>query len=835
MHKKHSRAKKIITSTLLIGISFFAIVAGVLLVWIGSVGIPDFNSFEERKIERSTKILDNTGQITLYDVHADIKRTVVPFEDISDHLKKATVAIEDSNFYTHNGVQVKSFIRAALVNFFNGSFTQGGSTITQQIMKNTLLTKDKTIVRKIKEWILAIKIEKQLSKEEILGIYLNDNPYGGSVYGVEEGAMFFFGKHAKDITLAEAAYMAAVPKAPTFYSPYGKNRDKLEERKNLVLGRMKELGFITEEEYDTAKAEVVTFMPDNNTSIKAPHFVFFIRDYLEQKYGKDVVESGGLRVTTTLDWDLQQKAQEVAKTNALKNAKEFNATNTGVVVLDPRTGQILSMVGSRDYFDKEIDGNFNIATTKRQPGSSFKPFVYATAFKEGYTPETTLFDVPTEFNASCSPSGGGSNCYMPDNYNGQFHGPMKLRDALAQSINIPAVKLLYLVGVNDALKTAKDMGIKSLEEASRYGLTLVLGGGEVSLLDMASAYGVFANEGMRVEPTGILRIEDDMGNVIEEYSQKENEVLTKNVALTISDILSDNSARTPTFGANSTLFIPGRDVAVKTGTTNSNRDAWMVGYSPSVVVAVWSGNNDNTPMKKGSTVSGPTFNEIMRYALKDKPLEYFEEPTRPENYASLPPVLRGYWQGGESYVIDSFSGGLATENTPDEAKEEKIVGNIHSILYWIDKNNPTVRKTPGPSDDSQYKNWETAVQNWTRSHPGYGGVSVVGAGYQPSSQDTIHTEENKPKISIKLPEGDGPYLSSDDLNINVDSTGHYPLKKVDIYINGIYINSTSNSPFSFSVDLSTLENLSNNNELRIIGTDSVYNKGEKTVTFEVKE
>lgn len=831
--KKHKR-KHIILNAFIFVLSTGVILAGALMIWVGTIEIPDFNSFDARKIERSTKIYDNTGEVLLYDVHQDIKRTVVPFTEISDNIKKATVAIEDSNFYQHQGIQPKAILRAVLVNLLSIDFSQGGSTITQQIIKNTLLTKDKTITRKVKEWILAVKIEQKLSKEDILGIYLNEVPYGGSVYGVQEASRTFFNKNAKELTLAESAYIAAIPQAPTRYSPYGKNKAELDTRKNVVLSRMKELGFISEEEMTIAKSEEVVFIPRETTGIKAPHFVMFIREYLEQKYGKDAVEGEGLKVITTLDYDIQKKAEEVALKNALENAKTYNATNTGVVVLDPQTGHILSMVGSRDYFDKEIDGNFNITTAKRQPGSSFKPFIYATAFMKGYTPETVLFDVPTEFQTTCdaygNPKGGRSksDCYMPQNYNGLFHGPMILRDALAQSINVPAVKLLYLTSIKDSLKTAKDMGIKSLTNPDQYGLTLVLGGGEVSLLDMTSAYGVFANEGVRVPATGILRVETETGEILEQYSQQEQQVLSRNVALTISDILSDNNARTPTFGANSTLYVSD-EVAVKTGTTNSNKDAWMIGYSPSMVVGVWSGNNENTPMKKGSTVSGPTFNQVMRYALSKRPKEIFEKPTPADNYDSLIPPLRGKFIGGESFTIDTISGKLATDFTPQETRKEKVITNVHSILHWVNKSNPTGGIVSNPENDPQYTNWETAVQNWWNANKGKYQNEFVSAAEKPTQEDNIHTEENKPKLSLTL--SDSTVSKSDDITLRVTSSGAYPLKKIDLFLNGIYIDAITQSPYTYTIDLSSIEDLSEENEIRVKGYDAVYNQNETSETF----
>ncbi len=676
-------------NVILFSIGLFVLLFAILIIWLSSLQIPDFRSLENRKIENSTQIYDKTGKVLLYDIHNDIRRTTVPFEEMGVNIKNATIAIEDSEFYNHNGIRISSIIRALIANFFSTGRTQGGSTITQQLVKNTLLTQERSYTRKIKEWVLAIKIDAALSKDKILEEYLNENPYGGNIYGIQEASRAYFNKSALDLTLAEAAYLSAIPQSPTLLSPYRNNRDKLDARKNLVLSRMYDLDFITEEQYEQAKNEVVMFIPQSNTGIKAAHFVFFIKDYIEEKYGADLVERGGLKVTTTLDYELQAKGEEIVKEGALKNEKEWNGKNASLVALDPRTGQILTMIGSRDYFDKEIDGNYNVTTALRQPGSSFKPFIYATAFNKGFTPETVLFDVPTEFQTTCSPYGKAlpgrnqSDCYSPQNYDGKFRGPMSLRNALAQSINIPAVKLFYLSGLRDSLKTAEDMGISSLTDISRYGLTLVIGGGEVSLLDITSAYGVFANNGIRNPYTGILKIEDIDGNVLEEYEPTGREVLPKNTALTISDILKRDDSRTPTFGANSVLNIAGKDVAVKTGTTNNNKDAWTIGYSPNIAVGVWAGNNDNKAMKKGgSALAGPIWNKFITEALKTLPDERFEEP---DLYIDpmTKPILRGYWQA-----------------------------NPHTILYTVDKNDITGPAPTNPESDSQFWHWETTVQDW---------------------------------------------------------------------------------------------------------------------------
>ncbi|MCM2338950.1 MAG: PBP1A family penicillin-binding protein [Burkholderiales bacterium] len=819
-------------------IGIFILFVGIIIIYVSSLKIPDFHSFEDRKIINSTKIYDRTGEILLYDIHQDVKRTNIPFEKMSANIKNATVAIEDSEFYNHSGVRITSTVRAVLSNLFNVGIGGGGSTITQQLIKNTLLTSKKSIVRKIKEWVLAIKIDSSMSKEKILEYYLNENPYGGNVYGIEEASKTYFNKNAENLTLAEAAYLAAIPQSPTTLSPYGKNKEKLNTRKNLVLSRMKELNFITEEEYNNALKEVVTFIPQAKTGIKAPHFVFFIKDYLEQKYGVEAVESKGLKVTTSLDYSLQEKGETIVKDGAFKNKKDWNGENAGLVAIDPKTGQILTMVGSRDYFDKEIDGNFNIATALRQPGSSFKPFIYATAFNKGFTPDTVLFDLPTEFQTTCNaygkalPGHNQANCYMPQNYDGKTVGPIKLRDALAQSRNIPAVKLFYLAGLNESLKTAEDMGISTLTDIGRYGLTLVIGGGEVSLLDITSAYSVFANDGIKNQYTGILKIEDMNGNILEEYKPNPKEVLPKNTALTISNVLSDNNARIPTFGSSSTLFIPGKEVAAKTGTTNSNKDAWTIGYTPSIAVGVWAGNNDNKPMKKGgSAVAGPIWNSFMVEALKILPSEKFEKPNLELDPMLVKPILRGYWQGNENFFIDKISGKLASEFTPKETLEEKVITNVHSILYWVNKNDILGPSPSNPSEDSQFNHWEIPIQNWwSQNNEKYNKTTWA---EKPNETDDIHTGQNLQMITITEPNINDIYERDQKIQLIFTKLTTSQIQKMDIFINDIFVDNIK-YPFNFSFTPEDLDNLRTENELKIISYDTNYNRSENTVVFKVK-
>lgn len=687
----------------MLAFSFCLILGALLIFWISTFKVPTLETIRERRITESTKIYDRTGEILLYDTGGNQRRSEMPIEEISRHIKNATIAIEDKEFYEHHGVKLTAFLRAVLVNILSLDFSQGGSTITQQVVKNSLLTNEKLISRKLKEWVLAVKLEQVAAKDEILSMYLNEIPYGGIIYGVEEASQAYFGKSSKDVTLAEAAYLAAIPKAPTFYSPYGKNKDKLESRKDLVLSEMLRSGFITSEEYENASKEKVSFVAKGDNSVKAPHFVFYVLDYLKEKYGEDFLINGGLRVITSLDYNLQSVGEKIAYDYALENKKNFNAENAALIALDPKNGQILTMVGSRNYFDQEIDGAFNVTTAKRQPGSTIKPFVYAQAFRKGYTPETVLFDLKTQFSTNCAANDFKKEypCFSPDNYDNVFRGPITLRNALAQSVNIPSVKVLYLAGLSDSIRLARDMGLKSLTNKGDYGLTLVLGGGEVTPLEITEGYSVFANNGLKVETSPIIEIKNKNGEIIEKTEIKSVQVLEKEVALEISSILSDNEARAPAFGQTSALHFPTRDVAVKTGTTNDYKDAWIMGYTPSIVVGAWAGNNDNSSMEKkvAGFIVAPIWRVFMDQILTKMPNEQFEDPLIRDSL-SLKPVLQGIWQGG--MLATSTSG------------QKIISGGPHTILNWVEKDNPNGEYPENPNFDSQFEHWEYSVRLWAQ-------------------------------------------------------------------------------------------------------------------------
>ena len=706
--------------------------AGALFIWIATLEIPDLSAFEERRILQSTKIYDRTGEVLLYDLHQDVKRTIIPFEDISYHIKNATVAIEDDQFYSHWGVDLRAIVRAALSNLTAGDLLggQGGSTITQQVIKNSILENEKRLTRKIKEAILSLKLERVLTKDQILSHYLNESPYGGTIYGVEEASQAFFSKSASDITLAEAAYLAALPQAPTRLSPYGNNRDLLDERADRVIERMLINGFISQEEHDEALATEVTFSAQAVTGIRAPHFVMYVKEQLVEKYGEEALSDKGFRVITSLDWELQQEAERIVAEKVAINKEKYNANNAGMIALDPQTGDILVMVGSRDYFDEEIDGNFNVTLAPRQPGSSIKPMVYASAFQDGYTPETIVYDVKTQFSTACESYETSSiePCYSPNNYNGKFLGPITMRNALPQSLNIPAVKTLYLTGLKDAIKLTADMGITTLNDPDRLGLTLVLGGGEVKLIEHAGAYGVFANEGIKAQRRTILRVEDSSGNTIDENDVQSSRVLERDVALMISDILSDNEARAPLWGYNSLVHFPNRDVAVKSGSTNNLRDAWVMGYTPNLVVGTWVGNNDNAAMGGGLSglITTPMWRAFMDVAIQSVENKNFPQP--PTTDVNIKPILRGQAVDTTRLAEDTRSG----STTLDIAG---VIGSMHSILHFVSKENPRGPYPSNPRLDGQYNHWEYGVQNWVTEQ--YGEILSE----QPEEENTDEEEE----------------------------------------------------------------------------------------------
>lgn len=821
--------------------SIFLILVGVIALRISTLQIPDITSFASRKVSTSTKIYDRTGNILLFDTGSDVKRTSINLSDMSPYIPKAAIAIEDSNFYTNMGIEPLSILRAFFTDIISGGYDQGASTITQQVVKNSLLTTDKTITRKIKEWVLAVKLTRAMSKDDILRTYLDETSYGGIIYGVEEASQQFFGHQAKDDTLAQAAYLAAIPQAPTYFSPYGTHTDALSKRALVVLGRMKELGMINDTEYKAAVAEKVTFLSKNSGGIKAPHFVMYVRDYLVNKYGEDTVATGGLRVITTLDYDMQQKAEAVVDKFAPSLQNNFNASNTAMVAIDPKTGDILTMIGSKDYFDHSIDGNFNVALGRRQPGSTFKPFVYATGFEKGFTPETVLWDIKTEFSTYCNPDGTPKNpsddpkklCYTPGEYDDTYEGPMLARNALAQSRNIPAVEMLYLAGIQSTIHTAESMGLQ-IDNPDSCGLTLVLGGCEVSLLDLTSAYGVFANDGVRNPAHSILEVDDQNGTVLEKAETNPSQVIPSDIARQVSSILSDTSIRMDSLKPIGQSV--GRPVAIKTGTTNDYHDVWTLGYTPSLVVGAWAGNNDNSPMQHNvaGLIISPLWGAFMSQVARNFPPESFGTPPPPLSDGK--PVLRGIWQGGVSYWKDTISGKVATQYTPRETRQEVVFNNVHSLLYWADKDSPTGFSPMNNSNDSQFPYWEYAVGEWLKTyqaqHPEFQNNQPVAI---PSATDDIHIPANFPSVSITSPSAGSRVDAHRPLSLQLQANARFPIQKTDVYLNGKYVTSGYSNQLSFSFVPDDVGNIGPSNVLSVTVYDSIYNRTQATTTFATDE
>lgn len=586
--------------------------------------LPSPTNLTKTTASYSTHIYDRHGRL-LYNLYTDRNQTFVPLSKMPKDLQEATIAIEDKDFYHHGAVDFRGIARAAY-SIYSKKQLQGGSTLTQQLVKSSLLTPERTYTRKIKEVVLAFVTEVMYSKTDILEMYLNQVPYGGTAYGAEAAAETYFGKHVDDLTLAESAYLAALPQEPSTYSPYGSHPELGKKRQEEVLKKMYEQKYIKKDQRDKALAQQLHFQKIANP-IKAPHFVFYVKDLLTKKYGAEIVERGGLQVYTSLDLDVQNFAQETVA-NEIAGLEANHVGNGGTVVTRPGTGEILAMVGSKDYFDPK-HGNVNTTIALLQPGSSIKPLNYAVGLSKGYTAATPFID-----QAVCFPDPSSGKPYCPHNYDGKFHGVVSMRTALGNSLNIPAVQMLKMNGLEDFIATASAMGISTFKDPSRYGLSLTLGGGEVTMLDMATAYGVFANQGYRIDLHPILKIIDRDGKTIEEYTPPQRpifgkKVLPSEVTFIISDILADNNARIMEFGPNSELKINKQHVSVKTGTTNDYRDNWTIGYTPSYLVAVWVGNNDHTPMygvQSGVTGAAPIWHTIMEHLLKGKKQEIPQKP-----------------------------------------------------------------------------------------------------------------------------------------------------------------------------------------------------------------
>ncbi|MBI5530761.1 MAG: PBP1A family penicillin-binding protein [Candidatus Doudnabacteria bacterium] len=776
------------------------ILAAALLFLYYSKDLPDPNKLLERNVPESTKIFARDGSL-LYEIHGEYKRTLVELDQISPDLKNATVAVEDKDFYKHGGISFTGIARAIVVDILSGKKSQGGSTITQQFVKKSILTDDKSWDRKIRELILAVAIDSRFSKEQILKLYLNEIPYGRNAYGIEAASQSYFNKSAKDLTLAQSAYLAAMPQAPTFYNPLGPNRASLDNRKNTILSLMQQQGYINAEQEKQAEDEKVEFSKIT-TGIKAPHFVLWVQDYLANKFGEKSLEEGGLKVYTTLDLRLQGIAETAVKNGVEKSSKKYNADNAALVAIDPKTGQILAMVGSKDYFgDPEPAGctpgkncqfepNVNVALSQRQPGSSFKPYVYVTAFKKDfkYSPATMLMDVVTNFGTFNGKS------YIPGNYNGQSYGPISMRKAMAGSLNVPAVKTLALVGVDNAVQTARDLGITS--PLSNCGLSLVLGGCEVRLLDHTAAMATIANEGVKNEKTPILKIVDKDGNTIEEFKSNPQTVLDPQAAYEVISIMTDNDARSYVFGPNSPLILPDRVVAAKTGTTQNWHDGWTMGFTPSLAAGVWAGNNDGTLLKKGADgvlVAAPIWHEFMAEALKGTPAENFTVPN-----------------GIQKVVVDEVSGKLPTEATPNTKTEvfadysvPTDYDNVH-IKVAVDSQTGLPADSNTPPERISYKvysvlhsemrdnpNWENPVVEWALAH---------GYSYPPNDAQIIQPGGSGQALSVNISEpSDGAVISKLPFQVIVNPISSQNINRVELSINGELFQNLTQQPFLFNI------------------------------------
>lgn len=744
----------------------------------------------------SSKVYDR-NDVPLYDIYDEAKRDPVSFNDIPDYLKKATVAVEDKDFYNHKGFDPLTPFRIIKNVFYFGKVT-GGSTLTQQLTRNVLLTTERSLTRKIKELILSIQIDAKYSKDEILSMYLNEAPYGGASWGVEPAAQQYFGKSVRELNLAESAIMAGLPQLPSVYSPFSKTPKAYISRTNHVLNRMVEDGYISRDLATETMKQVENYEFDNKSSVtKAPHFVFWIKEMLAEKYGEEVVEGGGLKITTTLDLELQEETQKIVS-EEIDKAEKLGITNGAALVLDPENGQILAMVGSRDYFSTKTDGNFNVVTQAlRQPGSAIKPVTYLAGIKKGMTAATMIMDTQVTFKVP------GQKDYNPQNYNGKFNGPMSLRNALGNSINTVAVKTLANVGVENMLKLSYDMGMSTLEPTkenlSKFGFAVTLGGAEVKMIELASAYTAFANGGTSMKTIGVLKVEDRNGRILEEYKVPDGKkVMTPQEAFIISDILSDNSARELTFGAVNGLQIPKYQVAVKTGTTNDKKDNWAIGWTPNLLSVVWVGNNDNTPMGRiASGVSGatPIWKRIMVYALPKRDKKDFSIPDKIVNlevdkisgylvHDGFPSRKEYFIDGTQSSVSDpihmnlKICRGISGLATPEDVSN----GNYDSKEYF-----KLVESDPVSNDG--VNRWQEGIDKW---------ISEQNDKDKYFPPESFCRNDGKVSVNIDSPGNESTVSSQFDVKISTNS-----LKKiveVKLWIDGVEKKLWTERPFEVTIN-----------------------------------
>lgn len=786
------------------------IITTIVVVLFFFTQVPSPEDLQNRTIAQSTKIYDRNGEL-LYDIFQNQNRTPVKLEEVPEVVKKSTIAIEDKDFYKHRGFSPFGIGRA-LFEFVVHRKVQGGSTLTQQLVKNALLSSERSVIRKIKELILAIQVERVYSKDQILEMYLNEIPYGGTAYGIEAAANLYFGKGAKDLDLAEASLLAGLPQRPSVYSPYGTHPELAKARQEAVLRRMVEDGYVTGEQAEVAKKETLTYRTaQNEAGFKAPHFVLYVKQKLIEQYGDKLVEQGGLRVTTTLDYKLQEEAQKIVK-GEIERLKGFQVGNSAAVVLNPKNGQILSMIGSKDYFGKSepegcsegktciFEPNVNVALGLRQPGSATKPITYSVGLQKGYTASYTIMDVKTDF-----PGGADRPVYTPTNYDGQFHGPVQVRFTLGNSYNIPAVKMLALSGVKNVLDLGFRMGLSSWEpieeNVNSVGLSLTLGGREVRLLDLTSAFGVLANQGKRQEPISILKVTDSKNKDLFEYHESDGvRVLDEGIAFIISNILSDNGARSAAFGASSILNIPGKTVSVKTGTTDQKRDNWTIGYNPEVVVGVWVGNNDNSVMNpaiaSGVTGASPIWQKIMITALKGKPNE---TPKQPDHVVQVDvdSLMGGKPKDGMPSRKEFFLKGAEPSNVSGAYQRQKVCkSNPHRLANDgedSEEKDVIVLKEEDPTGADK---WQAGIDAWVLTAAdsrlvgatkGCSGIPGFSGGVTPGaiiSIVNIANGANVPRVFDVLAKTNSPF----------------GVKKVTWTIDGANKGSQTSEPFALHVE-----------------------------------
>jgi len=787
----------------------------LVFAWVSRT-LPDPNKIVRRE-GFSTRIQDRDGG-TLYELYQDYNRIPVRIADIPLVVQQATIAIEDKEFYNHQGFSVTGYLRGMLRLFTTGR-AQGGSTLTQQLVKNVLLSSDRTLIRKVKELVLSMQIEKKFSKQEILQMYLNEAPYGGTAIGIAAASERYFGIEPNELTLTQAAILSGMPQAPSRYSPYGSDKQAYVARTTAVLRRMREDGYIDKTAEDTALTELPKIIFKSQTaSLKAPHFVFYIKEQLVDLLGEAVVEEGGYTVTTTLDWELQDFAQNAVK-DEVDKLEKMHVTNGSAMVMNPQNGEILAMVGSKDYFATDYDGQVNVVMSQRQPGSAIKPVVYATAFAKGYSPSTMLLDVPTKF-----PGVKEGEFYEPKNYDGKFNGPVQLRFALGSSLNIPAVKLLSLVGLKDMLSMAYDMGFESLAPTaanmSRFGLSVALGGGEVQLFDLVRSYSAFANGGEKIEPVSILKVTKDGRTLYEAKQAKKQRVLSPEVAFLINHVLYDNNARLLTFGANSYLNMSGKSIAVKTGTTNDKRDNWTVGWSTKAVVGVWVGNNDNSPMKEvasGVTGASPIWRKII--------LKTWEK-YKGDDFVAPP--------GVEARQVDAISGYPEHDGYPARADyfiKSSIPSEpdpIHTLVKVCRSDNTKLATEPDIARDDydareyfvlkQESNaWVNDIKTWidSQSNDKY----KVPTEYCSASTDTVIGFE-KPNNHEKL--------NTNTFDVRLRTTTSKEIEWVKLYVNGV-----QRETFNGDKVVSTTITLDNNKTYELKGVVRTKDGLEKDTTLNI--